>query len=283
MTFALLPSRLTACWRSHPGRRHTALLRATLALMLTAAGPVSAASPEPTTVCAVPSTLTVLRKALPHLSKKLAADGPVTIVALGSSSTFGFGASSPAATYPSRLEAELKQLYPGHAIKVVNKGVNGNETRDELQRFERDVLAEKPDLVIWQVGTNTLLNGHDMWPVFLNLENGIRRLRDQGADVVLMNMQYSPKVLSRPNHDDMLELIKVASKELDVEVFDRFAIMRNWASGQHLAFDRFITPDGLHMNDWGYGCIAHLLAGAITTAGAAEVARSPVPGAGIAR
>lgn len=282
MNFGHQPRPAVSGRRSRGGDRRAIGLAVALALMPSGSDPAAAAPPD-TPVCSAPTTLTTLRKPLPHFAKQLAGAAPVTIVALGSSSTFGFGASSPLATYPSRLEAKLRQLYPGRVIRVVNRGVNGNETRDEMVRFERDVLAEKPDLVIWQVGTNTLLNGHDMWPVFLDLQDGIAHLRAQGADVVLMNMQYSPKVLSRPNHEAMEELIDVAGKELEVDVFDRFAIMHNWVSGQHLPFERFITPDGLHMNDWAYGCLAHLLAATITSRTAVEVARTPTPDASIAR
>lgn len=281
MNLGRLPSPIASDpHRGTPLSRTSALALASV-LACFAANPAAAAPSIPG--CLAPAALSTFKKPLPHFLKQLAGDGPLTIVALGSSSTFGLGASSPQQTYPSRLEAELKERYPGRAIRVINHGVNGNETRDEMARFEHDVLAEKPDLVIWQVGTNTLLNGHDMWPVYLDLESGIARLRAQDADVVLMNMQYSPKVLSRPNHDAMDELIKVASRELDVDMFDRYAIMRGWMTNQHLSFDRFVTADGLHMNDWGYGCIAHLLAAAITTAPAVEVAHTPAPGMTLSR
>ena len=39
--------------------------------------------------------------------------------------------------------------------------------------------------------------------------------------------------------------------------------MRFWHDAEHLPFEQFVTPDGLHMNDWGYGCVAKLLASAI--------------------
>ena len=181
-------------------------------------------------------------------------------------STYGLGASTPSGTYPARLEAELRAAHPGQSITVVNRGMNGNVTRDEMLRFDRDVLAERPDLVIWQVGTNTLLQGQDMWSVFLDVRAGVRRLDALGADVVLMNLQYSPKVLARLNHRDMLDLVAVAGRETNVDVFDRFAVMKNWSEGQRYGFDVFITPDGLHMNDWGYGCLARLLASALDKA-----------------
>ncbi|MGA8158161.1 MAG: GDSL-type esterase/lipase family protein, partial [Rhodoplanes sp.] len=81
----------------------------------------------------------------------------MTIVALGSSSTAGAGASSSDATYPNRLAAALKEHFPSNTITVLNRGVNGEDARDMLNRFDTSVAAEKPDLVLWQVGTNSVL------------------------------------------------------------------------------------------------------------------------------
>ncbi|KPL50921.1 hypothetical protein ABB55_00675 [Prosthecomicrobium hirschii] len=210
--------------------------------------------------CTAPTELLRTTRPLPHFMRKLTENQPVKIVALGSSSTFGHGATSPAASYPARLEAELRALRPGQEISVVNRGINGNVSRDEMLRFDRDVIAERPDLVIWQVGTNTLLRGQDMWSVFLDVRAGVQRLNALGADVLLMNLQYSPEVLKRANYPDMLDLLAVAGRETRIDVFDRFGIMKSWSERQRYGFDVFITADGLHMNDWSYGCLAKLLA-----------------------
>jgi lysophospholipase L1-like esterase len=224
--------------------------------------------------CSAPAALLRLQRPLPHVAARLADGGPLKIVAFGSSSTLGFGASTPEMTYPARLQSELRRRHPKNAITVVNRGVNGNETREMMLRFEMDVLDEKPDLVIWQAGTNTLLNGHDMWPVFLDVRSGIRRLRAQGSDVLLMNPQYSPRVLARPGHEAMNDLVEVIGRELEVDVFDRFGIMRNWAEGQRYPMDTFITADGLHMNDWAYDCVANLLADVVGKARVSEIAKN---------
>ncbi len=220
----------------------------------------------PAATCSAPPELLRLTRPLPHFTRKIVEGGAIRIVALGSSSTFGLGASSPAGSYPARLEAALRTAYPGRSITVVNRGINGNVTRDEMLRFDRDVLAERPDLVIWQVGTNTLLQGKDMWSVFLDVRAGTRRLNALGADVVLMNLQYSPRVLGRLNHPDMLDLVAVAGRETGVDVFDRFAIMKSWVEQQRYGFDVFVTADGLHMNDWAYDCLAKLMAKALERA-----------------
>ncbi|MBV9262265.1 MAG: hypothetical protein JO205_12940, partial [Pseudolabrys sp.] len=112
--------------------------------------------------CGVPLDIVRLNKPLTHVAHKIASGEPITIVAIGSSSTAGAGASSPAASYPSRLEAELGKLFPRQKITVLNRGVNGEEVGDMLRRFDTAVVAEHPDLVLWQLGTNSVLRERPM-------------------------------------------------------------------------------------------------------------------------
>jgi lysophospholipase L1-like esterase len=224
--------------------------------------------------CIAPADVARFNYSLRHAARRLASEGPLTIVAIGSSSTAGAGASSPAATYPSRLAVELKQRLPTHDITVLNRGVNGEETEDMMARFATDVVAAHPDLVLWQVGTNSVLRDHPLAPHSAQLHEGIDELKATGADVVLIDPQYAPKVLVKSETPGMVEQIAAAAKEENVDLFRRFAMMRNWFEVQHLPFDTFVSPDGLHMNDWGYACVAKLLA-----SGIAEAATRPVASA----
>ncbi|MBX9829671.1 MAG: SGNH/GDSL hydrolase family protein [Xanthobacteraceae bacterium] len=213
--------------------------------------------------CTAPSELTRLDYTFKRVSQKVAAGQPVKIVAIGSSSTAGAGASSPALTYPARLEAELRELMPRVSITVVNRGVNGEEARDMLARFERDVFAENPDMVIWQVGSNSVLRDRPLTDAPVPLNQGLALLREHGVDVVLMNPQYAPKVFTRHDVEGMVHLIALTAKEKSINLFQRFAVMRYWQLTEGLPFSAFLSSDELHLNDWSYGCIARLLAGAI--------------------
>jgi acyl-CoA thioesterase-1 len=213
--------------------------------------------------CTAPSELTRLDYSFKRVSQKIAAGQPVKIVAIGSSSTSGAGASSAAQTYPARLEAELRQLMPRISVTVINRGVSGEEARDMLERFERDVFAENPDMVIWQVGSNSVLRDRPLTDAPAPLNQGLKLLREHGADVVLMNPQYAPKVFTRHDVEGMVHLIAVTAKEKGINLFQRFAVMRYWQLTEGLPFSTFLSSDELHLNDWSYGCIAKLLAGAI--------------------
>jgi lysophospholipase L1-like esterase len=237
------------------------------------AAPATPAGPN----CVVPPDYARFDLPLRQTQRQLLAGKPIKIVAIGSSSTFGAGASKPYNNYPSRLAAELSREFVDHDIKVINRGVNGDDAADMLARFEQGVIAEKPDLVLWQVGTNSLLRGDPVAPHRSILHGGIVRLKAIGADVVLIDPQYAPRVLARPNFGEMLELLKQTARVETVNLFQRFALMRHWHEVEKLPFEAFVSPDDLHMNDFSYGCVAHALGGAISEALTRPVVSATAP------
>ena len=267
LTPAAIPAASATAPTTMPGIFAPASQSAKPAALHPTAAPTVSAPPA----CSAPSQLAHLDHSLLHTARRLATGEPLVVVAIGSSSTAGAGASSPAASYPSRLAAELKKLFPGHDITVLNRGVNGEETQDMMARFPTGVIAEHPQLVLWQVGTNSVLRDHPLTTHETELRQGIEQLKATGADVVLIDLQYSPKVLVKSETPGMIDQIALAANDENVDLFRRFAVMRDWHEVQHDSFDVFVSPDGLHMNDWGYACWARLLAGAI-----AEAANPPV-------
>jgi acyl-CoA thioesterase I len=227
--------------------------------------------------CAVQMDIAHFDQRLSRVALRLSGGVPIKIVAIGSSSTAGAGASSPANSYPSRLEAELRQHFPGHPITVVNRGVNGEEATDMLARFETGVIAEDPHLVIWQVGTNSLLRDRPIDVRSKVLQDGIAQLKSRRMDVVLMDPQYVPRVLAKPAHDAAVAQIASVAKAQKVGLLHRYDMMRYWYETEHLAFDTFVTSDGLHMNDWGYSCLATSLGVAIADAATRPTETAAVP------
>ena len=98
---------------------------------------------------------------LPHVAGKLASGAPVTIIAFGSSSTQGWGSTSPEFTYPNRLAAQLHRQYPSADITVINRGKGGDDAPEMMKRLQAEVIDAQPDMVIWQVGTNAVLRNLD--------------------------------------------------------------------------------------------------------------------------
>jgi lysophospholipase L1-like esterase len=197
---------------------------------------------------------------LPHVAGKLAAGQPVVIIAFGSSSTAGFGATSPDFNYPNRLATQLRRQYPTADITVINRGKGGEDAPEMMKRLQTEVIDMKPDLVIWQVGTNAVLRNLDPTETANLVEEGIARLQTAGADLVLVDPQYSPRINERPESaGKMVKLLGRVAELRHVGIFPRFEVMRDWHEKQSIPIDNFVIDDGLHMNDWGYACFAQLL------------------------
>ena len=136
-----------------------------------------------------------------------------------------------------------------------------------LARFDRDVFAAE--------SRSGALAGRQQFGAARSSAGRGQRARcttassvcaSAGADVVLINPQYAPKVITKHDVDGMVDLIDLTAKETNVDLFERFAVMRYWRLTEDIPFSTFISPDELHMNDWSYGCVAKLLAGAIQEA-----------------
>jgi len=251
---------------------YRAMRRTTVAALLAALVlPLSARAETPALSCDTPLDLVRLANPLSHVAQKLAAGAPITIVAIGSSSTAGAGASSPAKSYPSQLAVELKKQFPNNSITVLNRGANGEEVADMLRRFDKAVVAAKPDLVLWQLGTNSVIRDHMFNDHGAAIRDGLNKIRATGADVVLIDPQFAPKVIAKPEAEHMVELIATTAKVENVDLFRRFDVMKRWHEADHMAFDSFVSPDGLHLNDWSYACMAKGLSLAI-----ADAAERPV-------
>ena len=274
--------------------RCSTLLGAAAAAALISALPARAQPPRPVAAIAPPASPDAAAPAacavtieqvrfdhpLPRIARRLAAGKPIRIVAMGSSSTFGAGASTSSASYPSRLAEELTRRFPGTEITVLNRGVNGDELGGMLARLDSHVIAEKPNLVLWQLGTNSLLRDRSVPAHAVLLREGLARIKAAGAEVILIDPQYAPRVLVKPHVDDMLALIATAAKSESVGHFHRFELMRHWYEDEHLPFATFASADGLHMNDWSYACLAKGLALAIAEAATRPTATATGPQVG---
>jgi acyl-CoA thioesterase I len=218
--------------------------------------------------CAAPSSLRAIGPPEIRAAGRIDRSEPLTIVAFGSSSTLGTGASAPELSYPSRLEAELKARFPSIIIRVINRGKGGDDVAEELARLNQDVVPLHPDLVIWQVGTNAVLRHDDLSADRELIERGLEQLKASGSDVVLMDMQYAPRVIARPAYAEMEQLIANAAKSGRVGLFRRFEIMRQWQAASQtdaaVMADTMIGRDELHMTDRSYFCLAANLAEALT-------------------
>jgi acyl-CoA thioesterase I len=193
---------------------------------------------------------------LPRTEQRLHAGAGLTVVALGSSSTSGFWLSENE-TFPSVTKRGLLKFYPGAAIEVLNRGVIMDDIRASRERIARDVLAVRPQLVIWQLGTNDVVwrgiadNAKEL------VTAGVRELKAAGADVVLMDVQYAPLVIMWPRYKDMERIIAKVAREEHVGYFRRFALLQRAANA---GVKDLVAWDGLHSSAAGHECVGRALA-----------------------
>lgn len=205
---------------------------------------------------------------LPRTREKLRRGQAITIVALGSSSTTGFGTLKP--SFPEVLKAELSRRHPSLRVNMIVSGRLFDTIAGNLRRLDKDVLRYRPDLVIWQLGTNDVL-----WhPVDAGakdrMRRGVARIKQANADVILLDLQYAPAVRARPAHAAMQEMIAAVAREETVGLFPRYAIMQRAAEE---GVRGLVGIDGLHNSGAGYRCIGLALARTIDPPEAA--AKSP--------
>lgn len=209
----------------------------------------------------LPDEVIGFKHALPCLAKAIGRAGAVKIVAMGSSSTSGRGDVVP---YPHRLEMYLRAHYDKDEscdlrVDVLNRGKGGQEAKEELLRFDADIFALKPALVIWQVGTNAVFHNdnYDVDAIAADIEAGLKRLcadRTQ-MDVMLIDPQYVTAMLLDDKaelSERMVRLIAEKADQADVGVFHRWALMRHWHVHNNISFERMLDPtdpDKLHQGD----------------------------------
>ena len=203
---------------------------------------------------------------LPRTAAHLKSGEPLEIVAIGSSSTVGLWVLSSAATYPEVMRRELLRLQSNARIEVVNSGRVGDTIPDNLARFDRDVFSHRPDIVVWQLGTNDVAwGGHPDDQLRNKVVQGVRALKASGADVVLMDLQFSPMVLASAYYSKMQAIISDVARQEHVGLFSRFALMHNSVEAG-LSQGALVSLDGLHNSTEGYDCIGRALARAILAA-----------------
>ena len=234
-----------------------------VALVLLAGAPVFARSaPSAPAACPVSASHVSANDGLDR-SRSAVEAGRLTILAMGSSSIEGVGASRPELAFVPLLKAGLERRLPGVEVTVINKGIGGETAKETADRLAREIEAGDPDLVIWQLGTNDVLRDRPMDDVFADFRRGETVLDRAGVDVLLVDPQRLPGGTTNPSFrgrnpalGEMARLIDLEGGRVGYAVLHRFAAMSGWTG-----LDRGgIGPDDLHLNDPGYACWAGIAA-----------------------
>ncbi len=224
--------------------------------------------------CRVSSAQHPFKPPLPASKRTLTETNRLTIVALGSSSTAGTGASDPDRSYPAVLEAELRRRLPGREIKVLNLGVGGQSAYEMYLRLEAEVIPEKPSLVIWQTAVNDAIRDIGEEKLAKILRKGTHKLQEAGIDLVLMDMPWLPREGRYPKYDDYRAVLAKTASESGVPIFPRYGMMKSWSGSKQFSEEEIVGMDGLQVVESGYRCLGIRLADGIV----AELGEGSEPG-----
>jgi GDSL-like Lipase/Acylhydrolase family len=233
----------------------TALV-ATIALnCLPAWGAVAEPQPE---ACEVPASLSESEIDLSRATNQLKDQHRLMISVLGTGSSSLPGPDGAHFAYPSRLEDALKQQLPGNEIKVAAHIQPKLTTANMLGSFDKILAEDKPSLVIWQAGTADAINGVETEDFRSSLEDGVDKIQAAGADVILMNMQYSPRTASMLDVSAYADTMRLVAQQRNALLFDRLAIMQYW--NDIGTFDLYAATKKYDMARQVHECIGRALA-----------------------
>jgi lysophospholipase L1-like esterase len=220
-----------------------------------------AADPQ---VCAIPGHFLQANNELKQVARTVASERKLTIAVVGTASSALAGPDGPRSAYPARLEAALQKRMPDLAVKVVTLIRRGEIAEDLAQGMAKLLVDETPDLVIWQTGTIDAMRRVEVDSFRAALEAGIETLHKGGADVILMNMQYSPRTETMVALDPYADNMRVVAQHHEIPVFDRLGIMRHWSDAG--TFDLYAAGKANVLAQRVHDCIGRAMASLIIEA-----------------
>jgi hypothetical protein len=205
--------------------------------------------------CDVPAYLLTTESTLPKVAEAIKTGHSLDILVVGSrSSTIN---TSEASAYPGRLQATLKDKLPSVAVNL-SVEIQAKKTAEEVASgLVKLVEGKRPTLVIWQTGTYDAMRSIDPDDFRGAVDEGVVALQNAGIDVILMNLQYSPRTETMISAPPYLDNMRVVAQQHDVPLFDRFAIMRHW--NEQGDFDLFSTSHGLELAKRVHDCLGRAL------------------------
>ena len=215
--------------------------------------------------CAVPDYLLFSDNNLKQVAAAVGKQRKLSIVVFGTGSSTLAGPDGTAIAYPARLEVALNQRLAGTAIKIASRTKSG-QTADMMRRNMKDLLIdERPDLVIWQTGTVDAIRRVEPDEFRAALDAGVDVLQAAGADVILMNMQYSPRTESMIPGGPYVDDMRAVAQLKEVPLFDRFAIMHYWADQG--AFDLYAAGKDNGLAQRVHDCLGRAIASLVIADG----------------
>jgi hypothetical protein len=214
--------------------------------------------------CALPDSLSYTDGRLRHAAHTITTQKKLDILVVGSGSSSLGGPEGQQTAYPARLEAALKRRLPGIAVTVRTDIKPRRSAEDMEKAFDRILLDAKPDLVLWQTGTVDAIRNVDPDAFRATLEEGVQTLQAGGVDVLLVNMQYSPRTELMIAAGAYADTMRWIAQHYELPLLDRLSIMRHWSESG--VFD-FTADTKSRIAERVHDCLGKLLAEMIVNTG----------------
>jgi lysophospholipase L1-like esterase len=225
------------------------------------AAPATPPAPAPfSRDCQLGSAAVVGESPLPNVAAALQRQRAIKILAIGASASGG--RRGHRGTYTDEIRAILEQAIKGLDVIVVNRGVSGELAPDAAVRIKKEVALTRPDLVLWQVGTNDALAYLPLEQLETTVLDTVRWLKEHKVDVVLVGLQYVDRMAQDPHYIAVRELLRKVATQENVLIIRRYEAMRLLA--QASGSGGGLLPDEFAPSEAGYICLSQYVARAIT-------------------
>ena len=219
-----------------PGK-HAAWVAA--AVLLAASGAFAAEMPGG---CREPASVTLTSRPMPRVAAALRPGGQLDVLALGSASLLG-ARGGEAGSVPDRMVAALHARAPNAAIRLTMRAGRTESAADMLASMRHELAAHRYGLVLWQTGTVEALRRLPPEQFRATLAEGVTLASEAGADIVLIDMQYSRLLAQHADLAPYRAAMTEAALRPGAMLFPRYALMRAWAEDGQLDLEGTAKPD----------------------------------------
>jgi len=216
--------------------------------------------------CAAPADAYADDVPLRATAARLRGKAPLKIVVIGGTAALGTAAGSPKLAYPAQLQGVLAERYPDVPVTVVNKSIARQTAKEQVKRLQRDVIAEQPQLVIWETGAYDAVRFVDVDEFVATVQGGIETLHEKKIDVMIMDLQYGKAAQSMIDVERYGDALGWLADVNDAYFFRRFDLMKYWREREVFNYTNPPGKDYQQLAVRVYECLAYRLADAISAA-----------------
>jgi acyl-CoA thioesterase-1 len=233
--------------------------------------------------CAAPDDITADISPFPRVAAVLKPDSTLSVLTVGSATVFspteslqpgtvtglslGLGNGprngdlmSSDAAFPMQMAKDLEQAVPGLKVNVTVKGGRGMLASEMLDILRSELAAHHYQMVIWQTGTVEAVRNIPVGTFYQTLSDGSALIADAGADLVIVDPQFSRFLRANADLDPYAQTMQQISAQPGVVLFHRFDLMRYWSGEGQIDLERTPKSARLKTVELLHSCLGAILA-----------------------